>query len=1019
MLVVIAVLAQMLSAAELVNTSSVAVLPDGSAVPLERGIPVREGAEPVAIWSWSDTQPPLRMAFKHRDHEPEWRAGYPLKVHVIAADRRGTRIVAAPVVMWEEVPEDLLPFFDLTLEGVISVPRTEGELWRIRAITASGGSSWIDVPSSRREVRVEGTPIQSLNIVVLQSGARPPKRGTMQLRSRSRSAPSRLFANYSIRDGEVAVAGLPRAQELVAVVSVPGSAPAARLVSPHESRFTIQVKNGIRLVGRIAEADGRPVPDVEMTAEGWFPENIGEPFEVTTHSRGDGTWELPEIPDANVVLLLRAPGFVPTKLELEGSQISEGLHLVMHRAVGARIRVIDDRGTPVAGAVIERPYGEVVASDSDGVATLPDLPSGERTRIWVTKKGYITAAGLVEPPRDASVTLRRGVRVTGRYLNSDITPVPGARRTLRVGRRESIDELPADGAIDLTLEPETRAELELTSPDGARTNVTIDAAAPGTEHDLGDVIARSGMAASGTVISSATGQPLAGARVWLPRLAGHGPLLSWALGDIIETLTDREGNFRLQGLERLPGLLRIDAAQHSRIHARLLPAESGDVDLGPLRLGQGAEVTILCASCDGATARIDLRGEWLDYDFLTAAFENGKAVFRHVGDGNVIATVITRNRILCERRLTIKPEDDSVSANCDVKKQRVAGTVSAGGRPASGMLVFGTLVPDRPSLIMRRVTPSGLGGQQVFGHDPEPTIVVVDREGKFETTDLGAGEWSVVWMPDSGGAVAPRRVIISEKEEEELHFVFQSHAMRGLVVDESGQPVARARVLDESSTGYAFSAPDGTFEFAALEPGAHRLRATTRDLVSPTVTIHVPAVTSDERVVLVLESAEQSYVLKLQIADDAGEPAAGAFAVIETERGERRMLTADGSGRIETAFAAGTGGTFRIAASHQGSWYFGAWLEESKLAFTQRVRIRHGGTIVAQSEKAVVPIDLVAPGGWPLRQLFSLFGVNLIVRPDWPLQLAGLPPGTYVVTGEGIQKQVSIHTGEVATVVVN
>jgi protocatechuate 3,4-dioxygenase beta subunit len=188
----------------------------------------------------------------------------------------------------------------------------------------------------------------------------------------------------------------------------------------------VVLEPGHRLRGRVVRPDGRPHPsaDVRATAAdvevGW------------SVSRGDGTFEMPNLPAGPLTVTARANG------------LSSSFDRTTTAAVAAEVAadtddlvlVLDD-GRPagaVAGTVVDAETGRVVTmfsadvaiggrwvnSDDEGAGrfTVTGLPSG-RWRVDVRASGYQDAAidgvEVVDggPPADVQVVLSRGTSIEG------------------------------------------------------------------------------------------------------------------------------------------------------------------------------------------------------------------------------------------------------------------------------------------------------------------------------------------------------------------------------------------------------------------------------------------------------------------------------------------------------------------------------------------------------------------------------------------------------------------------------
>ena len=238
-----------------------------------------------------------------------------------------------------------------------------------------------------------------------------------------------------------------------------------------------------------------------------------------------------------------------------------------------------------------------------------------------------------------------------------------------------------------------------------------------------------------------------------------------------------------------------------------------------LRSGEAATITV--ASEDGRTVR-------------RSSFGNGAYVLRGVPKDAATAAATSFGRTLARRvRLDERGE---ASADWDFSARgRLAGTVTAGGRPLAGLVL--TVLPADPSLPRVRTGTSDLGGYEALGLSEGPHFVrtlaghtlqvYVGRDTAFDI-ELPANSLSGTVRrertgePLGGGAVRLRRV--------------------GAPVGSGHGPV-NAKVTS-----------DGSFRFAGLPEGEYAVRVTQRNFETASRRVRVVGA---ERVDILLSEARQ------------------------------------------------------------------------------------------------------------------------------------------------------------------
>jgi hypothetical protein len=974
-------------------------------------------AEVDHAWLWSEAAPPVRLGAEAiRSSFDQIRSGTaPARLEVkcfLPGDKRGrgVRVVAAPAAMWDQVPEDLLPLWEAGEGGSVSVPRAN-EPYRVRAVAPGAGSAWVAVAPRVRSTAVSLYPAADLRVLVTD-GERRELDAVLRLFDAAASMrDSHPVAVFRAERGVIHLKAAPPIA-LAAVFEMEDHVPLALSGLLPDLPRNVVLEPGATIRGRFVDREKTPVAGVEVTAEWWASPSVERVVTRSATSAGNGAWTLRGVPFRQVAMTVERSGYarIQRSLEPDGPVIDLGT-IALSPAAQLAVMVLGPDREPVKDATVALSPQREVRTGADGAARLAGLARDEPLRLVVDAPGYLRRADDVPAPLPAEhrVMLQKSFRLTGRYAMPDGQPVPGAALEVGVGGRASRNDLETDGSFDLDLEPGVATELVFAAPSTRELRVPVAAGSAGETRDLGELHPLPGATVVGRVLSALDLQPVGGARVWALRQSSM-PLLAWARGDFLEARTAPDGTFVLSGGEPVPMLLRIDAAGHARAYRTVGPRPDEErTDAGEIHLTAGTTLRVL-AGGDGATAFADLRGEGFDADVLSAEVRDGVATLRNVATGPVLVTVRRDAALVCEKSVDVPGDAESLDVDCSEEPPLVRGQVLVGGEPAAGMLRWSRAVPQRESIILNRTSPAGLLRQRVLGTTSDDVTVQTDDKGRFETTGLRPGRWSVSWLPDNGGASPPRQVDITAGTEQQfVRLQYGTGALQGIVVDETGGPVERAGVAVEGSQGGVTTGPDGTFSLDGLEPGTYRLRARTAKRSSGLVTATIDGSGRSETVRLQLDRDLTEEVV-IEVAGRHGEPAAGALVVLETEDGALPVATADVNGSARFSLLPHVK-RFRAAALYGGTWAFGAWT--TLFGSGERaLQIGETGTLVVTAEDLAGPVRLVEASGWDVSALLARLGASKLLAPGRPVDFQGLPPGSYALAVAGARANATVKAGE-------
>lgn len=368
------------------------------------------------------------------------------------------------------------PVKETTLEGVHLV-FDELHFW------LSSAKEWRTV--SGRVVDEQGTPVQGATIRLVRGPS--PTAGhdlALALAGIEPADPSTEEVGMSDAEGFFSLRSLPGHKSLVA--SHPEMAPAivpAVKVSPglESTRVReITLNSGWTTDGTVKDTSGEPIPGatVQVTYPSSSPDGstvVHPPDQRREPVRTDsaGAFRITRLPHLDVALKARAPGFLPSLTPVR-PEPGEAVTLTLERAASLGGRVLDEAGDAILNAEIrlipedatkwpgasrEQDPIKTVKSGTGGEFEMDGVPPG-LWRLSVQAEGYApdqvtnleVAAG--EELSELEIRLQRGVKVWGRVMTPEGTPVPDA--TVRAADQHVLSE--GDGSFRF-LEPLAPGQL--------------------------------------------------------------------------------------------------------------------------------------------------------------------------------------------------------------------------------------------------------------------------------------------------------------------------------------------------------------------------------------------------------------------------------------------------------------------------------------------------------------------------------------------------------------------------------
>jgi protocatechuate 3,4-dioxygenase beta subunit len=293
------------------------------------------------------------------------------------------------------------------------------------------------------------------------------------------------------------------------------------------------------LTGWVHDPAGRPVVDARVRYAS---------FEQRTDDEGGFRLALPTL-SQEIHLMAEAEGFAQKRTRVHVPETGEArVDIELPYEFRVRGRVLDEDGAPIAGAAVTSFYtqGNHVITDASGRYSLGSLDPGRpKHMIDAKKQGYAMVSEEIETNsrREAELDLamRRGVRVEGRVLDENGTPLEKVELYIGFSAHDI-------GRLDAITEAGGRFAFTEVGPGPTKLVAQFEGFAP-FSHDLMvpmewtprmgvEVVLQPGHFIGGRVADT-DGEPLEGVFI---AARYH--------GEYIETRgsTDAEGLFRIEGL---------------------------------------------------------------------------------------------------------------------------------------------------------------------------------------------------------------------------------------------------------------------------------------------------------------------------------------------------------------------------------------------------------------------------------------------------------------------------------------
>jgi len=1015
------------------------LLPDGQvtagwgASALAAEVRAQPSARSVWLWSWRHAPVAIAPGAAVKGlHEIACDGPFWLEARLPRRTRAGApgeaRVVAAPVEMWRELPESDLPSWPIPTSGRFALPFNPQSPWRVRLIGAGEGGWWVDLPAGQRSVLLSSLPTGGLDVTVLQPDGKPAEKVRASVAEASvRQGTSHTWALLADRSGRLTAPGLPDEQEVSLTLFQAGFPPLVVRGWPSRLPRKIVLKPGAEVTGRLLDKNRRGIAGAAVEAEFWVAQSP-RLVRLADKSKADGTFALRGLSSGRLTLTLRAPGFASSVEPLElavGERRDLGVRVLEPgRALDVEVR--DEAGQPVSGAEVEAGPGLSATSDAAGRAEFVGVPLAP-LELRGTAPGHQPASRRLQPPLPPRTVLelRRGFVVRGRLLAPSGVPVAGGTLRLEAGTCANEGVIRGDGRFEEDFPTGKEGQLVLRSPSTRELRLSLTPGAAGEVRDLGDLTAPGSPEVTGTVVSGRDGNPVAGARIWLPRPGPQGPTMAWGSNDLVEAASGEDGRFHLLGLAPGPVTLRVEAAGYARASFDVAvpdpAADSQPFDIGTITLGEGGLLRVHVdpsrfgpEGLTDAVARVDLRRQWLAADMLSAQVWNGEAEIPNVPPGAARMSVIAGTKILCEQDIEA-PAGGELDVDCTPGALLVTGRVLVGGAAAGpGVLSWHSAEDSGWARVDTQVSPTGLRQQQAFAAGRPEVDAAVEADGTFQTRDLSPGAWRVSFQSGQGTATPELALQIPEGDHFEAVLPFAGLNVAGVVVTKDGSPASGAKISELASGSLAIARSDGSFVLTGLSPGKLALQARLDDLASAIENIEVSADQPSEPVRLVLKPEDPPQVA-VTVIGRSGIPMAGAMVFFEEDGKGTRLLVTSSDGRALVGLEAPLPARVRAGTFANGAIALGDWTSLDQARQGLALQLGETGGLEVQSASGKGSVRILSASGWDLSWMMRLLGVSTEIAPANPLRLDGVPAGVYDVVLGSSEVRANVAQGSSGT----
>jgi protocatechuate 3,4-dioxygenase beta subunit len=671
---------------------------------------------------------------------------------------------------------------------------------------------------------------------------------------------------------------------------------------------------GIAVSGRVLTPDGQGAPGVRVLLVPELPSFAASALELAGKAGPEpaasaatdaaGTFRLTAPETGMWTVRLMAAGFMPMETGL--LPLTEETDLPDARLVpdaGLRVQVADPRGKPVAGGWVrvESAGGpssptspwvfllrRIAFTDAGGGVTVP-RGADEAPTVWAAAAGFLPARQ--EKVRGGAAILRLAAGVARRIEVDDFQgspaaqgkPVPGVLVVLAdsswvAGRTAE------SGRLDVTV-PAAGIDLRLAAADGRRLDARLRAAQP--EEMAAAVIALPpSLPASGRVVAEASGRPLPGALVWRDQ----------DLGSLLRAGAD--GTFRFPHLAAETRVFAVAPGTFAA-QAEVAGGRVPTLTLQPRLVVRGVVVDEAGKPVAGAALKAVPTPIFRSRRMPAAArFSGGFARSAPSGRfqlAGLAAGTVYDLRVQHEGFAPARVELPArLPGGAGAPDLRV---VLLPGRIAFGTVLDGSRRPLAGAQVTLQATlPTDLLARAREGRDAARFPAVTDAGGRFEVKHVPAGSFDLaVRAKGFAPLMVPALAVPPGHGTTDLGTVVLAPgaAIRGVVTDAQGEPVADAEVLARGAdrdgmslvagageSPGVFTAADGSFVLADLAPGRTFDLAVTHTGYGPASAPGVAVPTPSPLRIVLRPTARVSG----RVTAPDGKPVAGATLTLDEER---------------------------------------------------------------------------------------------------------------------------------------
>ena len=722
-------------------------------------------------------------------------------------------------------------------------------------IGCRGGESVALSADGYRPAQVRLEPDQRRRTVLLEANGnlelvvRPAAEGTLRLAAESGiSVISPFFSVASEHaigpDGSIVVRDLDVGAVYRGVVIVPGRAPVVGEIRDLPRRLELPLGDGLAVTGRVVDRDGTALAQARLTAAGRIEDLGGFRYEQQARAGQEGRFSIRGLLAGEIEVTACAPLHACATEVVTVGPDTGAEPVTFHLEPGHDLRLVvqDEFGRPAAGAtVIDTEKFRRHRTDDSGVLVFDGVRRDTELSLKILGAGLRPWQGRIGT-RETEVVLRLpagGVIewpiLVDRELDADEIVATWSRLNHQ-GREIADGEARWDGELRLVRADGLEAgahRLSVRLP-GAATliseSITI---APGEAASLPAAVPERGLAISGRVLSGATFQPLAGARVTCEPGSPNQFRKPQRLARLQTAVSDADGVFLLEGLD--PGRCRavVKAPGFAAWRSDDVQPDEAGADLGDIELDHG--MTVVGRVIDrGNRPQAGLTVE-ITEDAAYAYFPETTTRTDHDGWFRADALPVGRWVASASRgeqtaRATVEARSgETVETELRLGGMRLEGEIWIGDRPASGgHLVLATDGARGDGIVV--MVQSDADQRRFFGIDRPPVTIAVSGDGRFAADGVSAGSYTASYTaPGAGGAPVSRELVVPDTELHRCLIRVSDAGLDGRVVDPDGLPVAGAAVIVTTREGRGmangFTDGDGGFAFTGLDPAVARVTA--------------------------------------------------------------------------------------------------------------------------------------------------------------------------------------------------